>query len=231
MQRPRVRPFKFSGIIPPGDVVHAQVAKGEETTIAPTWVSVPGGSVPQYAPTAKQAPPTTYAPSTDCNGNFMSFRYQPNNNCYNYGCDIATSSFAQPGRMHGVPMSPFTPAQVVKAAVADGLQDLGPDYPSSAVLEGPGHVVALMFSEPDASVSWPGDFHWARYDQEQRAWSQKDGGDQVTNFDFAGQPLANPATANWTVNQGPSTNGGDEYIVSYQFVTFMLVPPDGVNII
>lgn len=231
MTASRVRPFKFSGIVSPGHIVHAMVARGEESTIAPHWVTVPGGSVPQYAPTMKQPRPTAFAPATDCNGYFMSSRYQPNNNCYNYACDIATNSFAQPGRMHGVAMSPFSPTQVVKAACADGLQDLGPGYPSPAVLNGQGHVVALMFSAPDGTVGWPGDFHWARYDLEQRAWSQKDGGDQVTNFDFAGQPLTNPATANWTVNQGPSTNGGDEYVVSYQFVTFMLMPDTGVSVI
>jgi len=231
MRGSRVRPFKFSGIFPADDSVHALVARGKESQIAPIWVPVPGGSVAQYAATVRQPLPTAYAPATDCNGYFMSARYQPNNNCYNYGCDIATNSFAQPGRMHGVAMSPFTPAQVIEAACADGLQNLGQGYPPPSVLGGPGHVVALMLSAPDPTEGWPGDFHWARYDQRPGAWSQKDGGDQITNFDFAGQPLLNPATANWTVNQGPSTNGGDEYIVSYQFVSFMLVPATGVSII
>ncbi|MEI8633340.1 hypothetical protein P4S72_17315 [Vibrio sp. PP-XX7] len=70
------------------------------------------------------------------------------------------------------------------------------------------------------------------------SWSQKDGGDQVTNFDFAGQPISDPATACWTVNLGP-VSGVDpshpkdlsDMIVSYVFHTYMWVPSAGVTIL
>jgi hypothetical protein len=48
----------------------------------------------------------------------------------------------------------------------------------------------------------------------------------VTNFDFAGQPITAPDAANWTVNQGPLSNGSD-MVVSYEFVTYMFVPAGG----
>lgn len=64
------------------------------------------------------------------------------------------------------------------------------------------------------------------------SWSQKDGGDQVTDFDFAGQPITLPSTANWTVNQGPiSASDPDDLVVSYEFFTYMYVPNGAVDII
>ena len=91
-----------------------------------------------------------------------------------------------------------------------------------------GHFVALM-------VSTAGDYHWARCDNSSGAcdsWSQKDGSDQVTNFDFAGNPISNPMTANWQVNQGPtSSTDSRELVVEYGFYCFMFVPEAGVHII
>ena len=56
--------------------------------------------------------------------------------------------------------------------------------------------------------------------------------DQVTNFDFAGNPISNPISANWTVNQGPtSKQDPSELVVEYDFYCFMFVPEQGVNII
>ena len=99
-----------------------------------------------------------------------------------------------------------------------------------------GHFVALMIS-PAGDANWPGDYHWSRCDNSSGScgsWSQKDGNDQVTNFDFAGNLITDPATANWTVNQGPIQTGsdvGDDQIVDYAFYCYMFVPDSGVNII
>jgi serine/threonine protein kinase len=36
------------------------------------------------------------------NAGIMSYKFQPNNSCYNYVCNIATNSFALPGRSKGI---------------------------------------------------------------------------------------------------------------------------------
>ena len=106
---------------------------------------------------------------------------------------------------------------------------------SHATTAAPGQYVALLISpaDPNPNYGWPGDYHWARFDDlASSAWSQKDGTDQVTNFDFAGHPITDPATANWTVNQGPiSKQDPGDLVVSYAFYAYMYVPQGGVNII
>lgn len=241
--------FKFSGRYAEGDPRHSMLDTVDISAVSgfivpPTIVPSAWGNVPQYAPAVSDTN-TGYAPASDCNGYFMSYRFQPNNNCYAYGCNIASNSFPQPGRASGAPnlFSNFSAAQVVSNAESDGLVNIGTTIASiqaHAATGANGHYVALMFSQPenaiggDKSANWPGDYHWARCDSlsGSTSWSQKDGGDQVTNFDFAGNPITDPSTANWTVNQGP-IGGGDsnEYIVSYDFVTFMFVPNGGVNIL
>jgi hypothetical protein len=231
------RKFKFSGLIADDDLLHS-VSNTPSHTIAPTCVWVPGvGCVPQYAPTVS-TPVAGYNPAQDCNGNFMSYKFQPNNNCYNYSTNMATSSFAQPGRKNGYLLPPnFTGADVQAGAEKDGLVRVGSglsDLQAHAAANGAsGHYVALMVSSPDPTVDWPGDYHWARSDDSTIAsWSQKDGNDQVTNFDFAGNPITNPATANWTVNQGPDPKlGNAEAIVTYDFYCFMWVPWGNIDII
>lgn len=243
--------FKFSGMIHSDDVVHscslhAEQDKKNLPLIAPYYIEVPiGPNVPQYSPTII-GKSTKYNPSENCDGNFMSYKFQPNNNCYNYATNVATNSFAQPGRMTGKPLSSaggWTGQEVVNGAVSDGLNYVGETleelnhYAKSA---GSGHFVALMISIPDSSISWEGDYHWARLDDlKTSSWSQKDGRDQVTNFDFAGKPISNPSNANWTVNQGPIGVIGDkpynpnDAFVSYDFFAYMFVPysDSGINII
>lgn len=257
--------FKFSGRIAPQDPFHqftkAAVvgAAPDEHYIAPTTVNVnitvPPGvgtiGVPQYAPTLVGGAAAGYDPAGDCQGNFMSSKFQPNNNCYAYGSNITTNTFPQPGRQSGYLLTaadftqPFAAlgAMVSSYAVNDGLVMVGTSmaeltkFKSSAAAAANGHYVALMVS-PAGDANWPGDYHWARCDNSSGpcdSWSQKDGNDQVTNFDFAGNPITNPATANWTVNQGPiatgSPNAGQDQIVAYAFYCFMWVPGTGVNII
>ncbi len=237
--------FKFSGRIADGDPRHSlREAAPDGALIPPRYVETSWGSVPQYAGTVRDVT-TGYDPAGDCQGYYMSTNYQPNNNCYAYGCNIASNSFAQPGRASGAPSlsGNFTADHVCDNAVSDGLIKVGTtladirDHAASVALAG--HYVALMFSPPepqigsDPQANWPGDYHWARCDSlSPMSWSQKDGGDQVTNFDFAGNPITDPSTANWRVNQGPIKPGDDnEYVVSYGFHCFMFVPDGAVNII
>ncbi|HEX7843359.1 MAG TPA: hypothetical protein VF469_38065 [Kofleriaceae bacterium] len=181
----------------------------------------------------------------------MSFKYQSDNNCYAYACCIASNSFAQPGRHSRGSLNlkepgSFTEANIIKNAMLDGLLHIGGDMPDPGKPPCPGHLVALLFSAAmfqiggDPLANWYGDFHWVRCDDPDHyaAWSQKDGGDQVTNFDFAGRPIADPRRANWTVNYGPiglpdsaTSTDQNEFKVVYDFVCFMWVPHQGVHII
>jgi len=229
---------KFSGMVHPQNTRLAATTD-QTSVIAPYSVPVVNQQtgqtvyVPKYGQTVGNYGATVYAPGTDCSGAFMSCQFQPNNNCYNYGCDIATDSFAQPGRQNGIFLNfPPTGPAVVQGAEADGLYWLGTDYPSGYLDSGDGHPVCLVVSTADESLGWPGDYHWVRYDQETGAWSQKDGGDQVTNFDFAGNPIGDPATANWTVNQGPTPqSANDDVIATYDFYGYLFVPRTGVAIL
>jgi hypothetical protein len=197
--------------------------------------------VPQYAPTVI-GEDAGYDPATDCQGYFTSFKYQVHNNCYNYAVDIATNTMAQPGRRHGMTMPGDVDAdRVVRGAQADGLILAGePGTPLSDVLEqapdlGDGHLVALLIASPDHSVGFPGDYHWVRCDDlESSSWSQKDGPDQMTDFDFAGVPIVDPSTANWTVNAGPyktTKPGSPDFLTKYCFRAWMFVPDTGIDII
>jgi hypothetical protein len=229
--------LKLSGQIAPDDLLH-RVAEAPGQTIAPTEVYIPGiGYVPQYAPTIS-SPAVGYDPAHDCEGYYMSYKFQPNNNCYNYSTNMASNSFAQPGRRHGykIPQPPTGPG-VQAGAELDGLVRLDDSDLAShrAANDGAsGHYVALLISEADTPNGWPGDYHWVRCDDNDQFafWSQKDGNDQVTNFDFAGNLIADPAKANWTVNQGPiSKKNPDDLIVSYQFFCYMWVPWGQIEIL
>ncbi len=251
-------PFKFSGMIAPDNILHRMIEEGAPAVallavheIAPNTVPVtvtnPGPprqvGIPQYAPTVVGTA-AGYEPANDCNGNFMSAKFQPNNNCYAYGCNIATNTFPQPGRARGnlITAATLNGPAVQGLAEQDGLLFAGKTmaelktFAANRAARGEQagrHYVALMISA--ASGSWPGDYHWARCDDPVNfaSWSQKDGGDQVTNFDFAGQPIADPSTANWTVNQGPVDPPRDtsDLLVDYTFFCFMFVPSAGVNIL
>lgn len=238
--QPPIQPpphFKFRGRAPVGDFRYEpQTFRG--SLISPISVEVPGGKhVPQYAPTVVGSK-TEYDPAGDCQGHFMSSKFQPNNNCYNYACDVATNSFAQPGRKHGLDLNlGFTGETVVKGAEMDGLIEISRKPMTNQELEEKkkdlpaGHFVALLISQPDPLVQWPGDYHWVRQD-DNGTWSQKDGTDQITNFDYAGKPILEPSTANWTVNEGPlSSKNPADVVIDYKFYSIMYVPDGKIDII
>jgi hypothetical protein len=217
--------------------------------------------IPQYAQTYFGGT-AGYSPATNCKGYFMSALFQPNNNCYAYGCNIAPNTFPQPGRKNGTDIwavsaaaqPPGITGEIVKtAAEQDGLVYVGKSMADVLTYQknhNPlnGHFVALMISPLGIDANWPGDYHWARCDNSSGAcnsWSQKDGNDQVTNFDFAGSPITDPSKANWTVNQGPvpappmpnpspvapPVQVQSDNVATYNFHCFMFVPNSGVNIL
>lgn len=225
-----MRSPKFRGIIPDSDVLHSVAYHAQhDHTIAPTYVETPNdGKVPKYGDTVKGTS-MKFDPAHDCDGEFMSYKNQVNNNCYNYAVNMATNTFAQPGRKSGHKYKSITGPEVLKAAEYDGLVNCGTEMPDPIKVPKDGHVVALLISLEDTKWPkgvWGGDFHWARCDDmATSSWSQKDGGDQVTNFDFAGNKLEDPRKANWTVNEGRLMRGYDEdFVISYEFFAFMIVP-------
>jgi hypothetical protein len=233
--------YRFSGLVAPDNKLHLLTGPAANT-IAPSYVDVPGiGKIPQYAPTVVGSV-VSFDPANDCEGCFTSAKFQVNNNCYNYACNIATNSFAQPGRAHGkkIAIPIVNGDEIARYAQMDGLIPIRDATASLTVLEqsaaslGEGHFVALVISSGDSAVSWPGDYHWVRCDNMRSfgEWSQKDGGDQVTNFDFAGQRIVDPSKANWTVNQGPMISGNpNDIVISYDFYGWMFVPDSKVSII
>jgi hypothetical protein len=140
-----------------------------------------------------------YDPQTDDRGCFVT--KQSYNNCYNYGSDVLTNSFGQPGRGSGVcshttrPCVPNTCDDVKSGAISDGLAWVGTDLPT--VLPEAGHYVSLHI--------WPAsNFHWIRMDAN-KLWSHKPGGSPVRNTDNDGNLISDPAKANfapWTTHCG-----------------------------
>jgi len=123
---------------------------------------------------------------------------QPYNNCYNYGTNYRTNTFAQPGKASGQQASTMACGPVKAGAVADCLIDK-PNADNKCPDEG--HLVALVIA--------PGhDYHWYRKGKT-GSWSHKPGGTAVTNKDNAGAAIADPRTA----ARGPYT----------EFCTFMVV--------
>ena len=129
----------------------------------------------------------------------------PANNCYNYGTNYRTDTFAQPGKASGGQMTSNAgcnlPAPGISAkmgAVADGLVDV-PNQDNKCI--SPGHLVAL--------VNGPNyDYHWFRKGSNGR-WSHKPGQTPATILDNSGNLITDPRTA----DRGAYTN----------FCTFMQV--------
>eukprot|EP01065_Artemidia_motanka_P032287 TRINITY_DN39301_c0_g1_i1.p1 TRINITY_DN39301_c0_g1~~TRINITY_DN39301_c0_g1_i1.p1 ORF type:complete len:320 (+),score=107.76 TRINITY_DN39301_c0_g1_i1:62-961(+) len=146
-----------------------------------------------------------YSPSTDDNGCFETD--QSMNNCYNYGTDILTNSFAQPGRASGVLPSTVgdmcppwcsglnTCDNVQKSAVGDGLEFVGKTLPSSPPKTG--HYVALLVTDDHSN------FHWIRQDSDtnsggQHLWSHKPGGTRVRDVDNNGAKITDPSKSDFS---------------------------------
>jgi hypothetical protein len=123
---------------------------------------------------------------------------QFNNNCYNYGTNYRSDTFAQPGLAAGAMYSNLTCASVRPAAEADCLIS-SPSANNRCPTEG--HLVALVIAP-----GW--DFHWYRKGRNGR-WTHKPGGTPVTNLDNSGNIINDPRSA----DRGPYTD----------FCTFMVV--------
>lgn len=85
------------------------------------------------------------------------------NNCYNYGTNQQTDTFARPGRRSGNPIQrPFNDLQVQQAAESDGLETLEeehiPAIDGTFVIppahKDAGHLVALVVSPPECKYNF-----------------------------------------------------------------------------
>jgi len=128
---------------------------------------------------------TIYNPQTDCCGFFI--RYQTENNCYDYGNDIVTNTFAQPGRGSGHRWDYDTCDSVREAAERDGLVWYGTVLPTGNPPNG--HYISLHI--------WPNtNFHWLRKDTNlPNHWSHKPGGTPVRDVDNNGKKITDPSKA------------------------------------
>jgi hypothetical protein len=166
----------------------AALKPGLGTLLPPPW-HIPPIIVVQHE---NQAP--IFEPTWWNDGSTRQF----GNNCYNYGCDYRSDSFAQPGRATGHMYTEITSAAVKAGAVSDALIDTpaaNNHFPAT------GHLVALVIAQGF-------DFHWYRKDMTGK-WSHKPGGTAATNLDNSGVAITDPRTA----NRGVYT----------QFATFMNV--------
>jgi hypothetical protein len=140
---------------------------------------------------------TTWEPAKWNDGGTVQF----NNNCYNYGNDKITGTFAQPGRATGHEYTSFTVSSVQAAALSDGLTFVGWTFPGNNYDCGKGHLLFMTIA--------PGiDFHWMRVDQSGLgAWSHKPGGTPAKNVDNSNNTITNPLTA----DRGIYTDNGGFY--------------------
>jgi hypothetical protein len=107
------------------------------------------------------------------------------NNCYNFGSNSITDTYAQPGRGSGEMFHAITVPEIHDAAVRDGYLDDCRDSAKKRNL----HVGFCI---------WPGaDYHWYRQtkpmDGEPR-WCHKMGTDIARNKDESGHYITNPET-------------------------------------
>lgn len=138
------------------------------------------------------------------------------NNCYNYGTNIQTNTFAQPGRASGASHSLTCPT-VDSAAKSDGLTQ-----GSSIYCHRCSHKVALVIA-PGGSPGHIKDYHWYRQDENGK-WSHKPGGTPATNLDASGNIITNPETAD-------RRYVGPGYILDYSvFCGYLCLDRQDVNI-
>jgi hypothetical protein len=151
---------------------------------------------------------------------------QRSNNCYNYACDVQSSTFAIPGVGGGLGLGGANCPDMTTGAVTDGLISTG-DVEDPAGIEF-GHRVALVVIPTGA------DFHWYRRDRD-GTWSHKRGKSAAKNLDDSDRPITDPRAADrgryttfcgfFSVPRGDVTLGGPAQLPPGQF-PFLRPPGD-----
>jgi hypothetical protein len=118
---------------------------------------------------------------------------QENNNCYNFGMNWRSDTFAQPGRISGHPYTAINCAAVGTAADWDGCH---------TYCSGSNKNVALVIA-PRFLGDGP-DFHWYRR-QKEGFWAHKPGGGRATNVDNQGRLIDGRILTPANCNRGDYT--------------------------
>jgi hypothetical protein len=115
---------------------------------------------------------------------------QLDDNCYNYGNNQPTYTFAQPGKASGATATTMSVPAVRQAALNDGLTWVGWGFPGNTyTCPGAGTLVFM-------TVAPGNDYHWYRLDKANGKWTHKPGGSPATDVDAGGVAISNPLTAN-----------------------------------
>lgn len=135
--------------------------------------------------------------------NYQNIQYD--DNCYNYGNNQPTYTFAQPGKASGSTATTYTVTVVRQAALNDGLTWVGWTFPgNSYTCPGAGTLVFMTVA--------PGvDYHWYRLDKANGKWTHKPGGSPATDVDASGLTITNPLTANRNYGGLNYTDNGGFY--------------------
>jgi len=206
-----------------GEVQRLHTSNGGDLRCADSedTIAVAGGNC-NNVPIKGSDDPTQvhYDPSKDDGGCFVTEQYK--NNCYDYGNDIVTNTFAQPGRGSHVcppntrPCVKNTCDAVKNAAISDGLAWVGTDLPTTLPKEG--HYVSLHI--------WPdSNFHWIRMDGD-KTWSHKPGGSPVRNVDNNHEKITDPGKADfspWTQHCGYMLSVPSKAVINMQNTEFINV--------
>lgn len=138
---------------------------------------------------------------------------QYNNNCYNYGGNRATWTFAQPGRASGNSSMTkyFSVADISLRLINDGWEPTTAYATSSE-----GKMKVYVALRPYGGYGLYEDFHFYRQDSGGTTWSHKIAHSVAHNFDSASATITNPETC----DRGTYTYG-----MGYYFVPTL--PPQG----
>lgn len=115
----------YSGALDPKDLTYKPVSNPSKTSVPFTIKVADDLFISQFA-FAVSGPNNGYNPASDCGGLFVPYKIQLRNNCYNYACNNATNTRAQPELFHDYIVSYKTPAgyqgpDLVQGAQREGL--------------------------------------------------------------------------------------------------------------
>jgi hypothetical protein len=130
---------------------------------------------------------------------------QSYDNCYNYGNNQATYTFAQPGKATGATASDMTVTLVRQAALNDGLTWVGWNFPGNTYTCANSGTLVFMTVAPHV------DYHWYRLDKANGKWTHKPGGSPATDVDASGNTITNPLVANRNYGALNYTDNGGFY--------------------
>lgn len=126
-------------------------------------------------------------------------------NCYNYGNNQLTYTFAQPGKASGATAASMAVNLVRQAALNDGLTWVGWNFPGNGYTCAGSGTLVFMTVAPGV------DYHWYRLDKANGKWTHKPGGTAATDLDAGNNLISNPLTANRNYGSLNYTDNGGFY--------------------